>query len=125
MTLVMSGQVFARVDSGRQYQLRPGLRSIWIRQIATMGMDVCVSQLPDTPDVRQLAAPAGVQIVPGPVQSTNSWGCRGAEPDMNALSAASFWATRSCKDTWSTTTRRRPSGFGKAFMPRSGPRSRS
>ncbi len=83
MTLVMSGEVFARVDSGRQYQLRPGVRSIWFRQIGVLGKDLCVSQLPGTPEVRRLAGPAGAEIISGPIQTTNSWGCRGPEPDVN------------------------------------------
>ena len=80
----MSGHVFARVDSGRQYQLRPGVRSIWLRQVGVLGMDVCVSRVPDTPEVRRLAGPAGAEIIAGPIQTTNSWGCRGPEPDMDA-----------------------------------------
>jgi hypothetical protein len=84
MTLVMSGDVFMRVDSGRQYQLRPGVRSIWFRQLHVLKMDVCVSQVPDTPEVRRLARQAGAEFITGAFQTTNSWGCRGPEPDMNA-----------------------------------------
>ncbi len=84
MTLVKSGAVFERTDSGRQYRLRPGVRSIWVRQIKVFDMDVCVMQFPDTPEVRRLAEPAGAEIVAGLVQTTNSWGCRGPEPDQDA-----------------------------------------
>jgi len=84
MTLVMSGQVFTRVDSGRQYQLRPGMRSIWFRKTGVFGMSNCVLQFPDTPEVRRLAGLAGAELVPGVIQTTNSWGCRGPEPDMDA-----------------------------------------
>jgi hypothetical protein len=84
MTLVMSGEVFARVDSGRLYHLRPAVRSIWVRQEGVFSMDLCVFQFPDTPEVRRLAAPAGATIIPEKVQTTNSWGCRGGEPDMDA-----------------------------------------
>jgi hypothetical protein len=84
MTLVMSGEVFASVNSGRVYQLRPCVRSLWMRQIQTFGMDLCVFQLPDTPEVRRLAGPAGAEVIPGFFQTTNSWGCRGPEPDGNA-----------------------------------------
>ncbi len=84
MTLVMSSEVFASVNSGRVYQLRPSLRSFWMRQTDTFGMDFCVFQLPDTPEVRRLAGPAGAEVIPGLFQTTNSWGCRGPEPDPNA-----------------------------------------
>jgi hypothetical protein len=84
MTLVLSGQVFQRVESRRQYQLRPGVRSIWFRQFGVLEMNVCVSLLPDMREVRRLAGPAGAEIIDGPTQTTNSWGCRGAEPDMDA-----------------------------------------
>jgi hypothetical protein len=84
MTLVMSGQVFASLDSGRLYQLRPSVRSIWVRQAESFGMDFSVFQLPDTPEIRKLAGPAGAKIIPALCQTTNSWGCRGPEPDRSA-----------------------------------------
>jgi lysophospholipase L1-like esterase len=84
MTLVLSGQVFDRVDSRRGYRLRPSTRSMWLKKINLLGMHVCVLQFPDTPEVRRLASLAGAEIIPGPVQTSNSWGCRGAEPNMNA-----------------------------------------
>ena len=41
-------------------------------------------------------------------QSTNSWGLRGPEPDLDAPCAASCWATRSCRAfSWTMSTRRR------------------
>jgi hypothetical protein len=84
MTLVKSGAVFSRDDSGRQYQLRPGVRSIWLRQLGVMDMRVCMYLFPDTPQVRRLAGAAGAEIVPGLSQTTNSWGFRGDEPDPSA-----------------------------------------
>jgi hypothetical protein len=84
MTLVMSNQVLARNDAGRQYQLLPHVRSAWYRELEVLGMDVCIFLLPDTPKLNRLAAEAGAEIVPGLFQTTNSWGCRGPEPDPNA-----------------------------------------
>jgi hypothetical protein len=84
MTLVLSSQVFARVDSGRQYQLRPGVRSVWYRLVAGLDVDRSVLQFPDTPEVQRFAGPAGAKVFPELFQTTNSWGCRGPEPDMNA-----------------------------------------
>ena len=84
MSLVMSGKVVVRFDSGRQYGLRPSVRSIWFRQAGMLEMDVCILMFPDTPEVRRLAGPIGAQVIAGATHSTNSWGCRGREPDLNA-----------------------------------------
>ena len=84
MTLVMSGEVFAPDEHGREYRLRPGVRSIWLRQFGVLKMNVLIFQLPDKPEVRRTAAAAGAEIIAGPSQTTNSWGCRGPEPDLNA-----------------------------------------
>jgi hypothetical protein len=40
--------------------------------------------LPDTPAVRAAVAEAGAAIMPESYQTTNSWGCRGPEPDPTA-----------------------------------------
>ncbi|MBV8488176.1 MAG: SGNH/GDSL hydrolase family protein [Planctomycetaceae bacterium] len=84
MTLVLSGKVFKRDDTGRQYRLRPGVVSAWFQQVSVLGMDVCQFLLPDTPEVRRLATSAGALRVPAVTHTTNSWGCRGPEPDMTA-----------------------------------------
>ena len=115
MTLVMSGGVFARVESGRQYELRPGVRSIWFRQNGVLDMHVCISLLPDTPDVRRLAGPVGAEVIDGLTQTTNSWGCRGPEPDVLAPVRGSSSAIRSCRVTWSAMTRHPPNNFDGTF----------
>ncbi len=84
MTLVMSGKVFERDDAGRYYRLRPGVHSAWFRQVDVLGMDVCQFLFPDTPEVHRTAAEAGAQVVAGVSHTTNSWGCRGPEPNMSA-----------------------------------------
>jgi hypothetical protein len=40
--------------------------------------------IPDTQQTRDLASRAGGVVVPESVQTTNSWGCRGPEPDPTA-----------------------------------------
>jgi lysophospholipase L1-like esterase len=84
MTLAMSGKVFVRDDSGRYYRLRPGVRSAWYRRVAAFGADVCQLIFLDTPEVRRLAEAIGAEVVPDIVHTTNSWGCRGPEPNMDA-----------------------------------------
>ena len=83
-TFVLSSKVFAVDDAGRSYRFRPSTRSFFLRQIPVVGLDTCQFFVPDTPEVRGLAADAGLAIPPEGSQSINSWGCRGPEPDLNA-----------------------------------------
>ncbi len=41
-------------------------------------------EIPDTPEARRLGEEVGGRVVPESVQTTNSWGCRGPEPDPSA-----------------------------------------
>ena len=84
MSLLLSSKVFARDDSGRYYRLLPGVRSVWLRQINVLGLDICQFLVPETPEVLRAAEAAGAVVVPGSAQTTNSWGCRGPEPDLSA-----------------------------------------
>ena len=81
MTLVLSSKVFARDDDGRYYRLLPDVRSVWFRQFHILGLDTCQWLAPETPEVLRAAEAAGAEVVPGTSQTTNSWGCRGPEPD--------------------------------------------
>lgn len=84
MSLAVSSKVFARDDDGRYYKLRPGVRSAWMRQISVFDMVTCQFLVPTTPDVLRAAEVAGAKPMPGTEQTTNSWGCRGPEPDVSA-----------------------------------------
>lgn len=82
--LVLPSAVFAADDSGRSYRLRPNLRSVWLRGVnLTHGMNGFFL-VPDTPDLPSILRATGASVVPGTVQTTNSWGCRGPEPDPSA-----------------------------------------
>jgi hypothetical protein len=83
MTLVLSSKVFAR-DDERQYRLLPGVRSVCFRQMSMFDMDTCQFIFPETPEVVRAAEAAGAMLVAGTEQRTNSWGCRGPEPDLDA-----------------------------------------
>jgi hypothetical protein len=41
-------------------------------------------EIPDTPEARRLGEAVGGRVVPESLQTTNSWGCRGTEPDPDA-----------------------------------------
>ncbi|HEY1435841.1 MAG TPA: hypothetical protein VGG65_10715, partial [Thermoanaerobaculia bacterium] len=83
MTFVLSSKVFAE-DPDRQYRLLPKVRSVCIRQISMFEMDTCQFIVPETPEVLKAAEAAGAVPVEGTSQATNSWGCRGQEPDLDA-----------------------------------------
>jgi lysophospholipase L1-like esterase len=76
--LWLSPRVFT-TDARRSYRLLPSTRSFWAR-VPEFGY----LELPDEPEVREALKPAGASAVAGSEQTTNSWGCRGAEPDPSA-----------------------------------------
>ncbi len=82
-TLVLSSDVFEPDDNGRSYRLRPNTQSIWAIGLSLRGA-LCQFQVPDTPEARSACSEAGGRLVPESVQTTNSWGCRGPEPDLSA-----------------------------------------
>lgn len=81
--LALSSRVFEPDDTGRSYRLRPDTDSIWAIGLSFAGIGA-LFQVPDTPEVRQAAQEAGAEIVEASRQRTNSWGCRGAEPEPDA-----------------------------------------
>jgi len=81
-SIVLSSAVF-EPDDARSYRLKPGVRSVWIIGLSfrkSLGMFL----IPDTPEARDSAERAGGRVVANSVQTTNSWGCRGPEPDPAA-----------------------------------------
>jgi hypothetical protein len=83
-TVVLSSRVFAPDDAGRSYRMLPNVRSFWMRgQALPRGLSSFFF-LPDLPRVRSAVDDAHIAIIPESFQTTNSWGCRGAEPDANA-----------------------------------------
>ncbi len=85
-SFVLPSTIFERDDDGRYYRLRPNIRAFFLRELPVNGVvDSCQFYLPDTPEMRRLTKEAGM-VVPDAegILTTNSWGCRGAEPDMTA-----------------------------------------
>lgn len=83
--LLLPSSAFMPDDSGRSYRLRPHTRSVWLKAI-----DLPDSRLrgfflmPDTDELPRLLKGTPGYIVPGSSQTTNSWGCRGPEPELDA-----------------------------------------
>jgi lysophospholipase L1-like esterase len=82
-TLVLSSKVFAPDDSGRSYRLLPRTRSVWLVGLTINGA-LAMFEVPDDPRTIKAGQAAGGRLVPESVQLTNSWGCRGPEPDLAA-----------------------------------------
>ncbi len=82
-TLALSSAVFEADDAGRSYRLRPLTRSVWLIGLTVNGVQA-MFEIPETPEARRLGEAVGGRVVPESVQTTNSWGCRGPEPDPNA-----------------------------------------
>ena len=81
---MFSSQVFEEDKQGRSYRLKPNIRSVWLRELVMKGGPHGLLLVPDRPDVRALAPPARGIVVEDSVQTTNSWGLRGPEPDLAA-----------------------------------------
>ncbi len=83
-TVIFSPLVFQPDDCGRAYRMRPRTRSFWlVNHTLTRGL-TSFFFLPDTPEVRTAVAEARAAIMPESYQTTNSWGCRGPEPEREA-----------------------------------------
>jgi hypothetical protein len=81
---LLAPEVFAADGNGRSYRLRPGQKSVWLRQITLVGGPFSLFLVPDTEEVRAAAVAAGAIVDDSTAQTTNSWGLRGPEPDPNA-----------------------------------------
>ena len=81
-SIVLSSAVF-EPDDDRSYTLKPHVRSIWVIGLSFRYV-LAMFLIPDTPEARAAAVRAGGRVVPTSVQTTNSWGCRGPEPDTTA-----------------------------------------
>ena len=109
-TLILPSTVFEADDTGRSYRLRPRTRSIWFRNNLALGSGVLMYFLvPDTPGLGDAIHGTSAIPVETSRQTTNSWGLRGPEPDLEAPLPAWFSAIPSCKACSSATRRRPPS----------------
>jgi GDSL-like Lipase/Acylhydrolase family len=81
-SILLSSAVF-EPDDKRSYRLKPGVRAVWVIGLSFRD-SLAMFLIPDAPPARDLATLAGGVVVPESVQTTNSWGCRGPEPDPAA-----------------------------------------
>ena len=83
-TVVLSPRVFRADDSGRAYRMQANTRAFWTRNHSLPGGLASFFFLPDIAEVHSALVEAEEGILPESYQSTNSWGCRGPEPDPRA-----------------------------------------
>jgi lysophospholipase L1-like esterase len=83
-TLLLSSKVFEPDDNGRSYRMRPGVRSIWLRNLAIRAGVPAFYLVPDGPGLAEAIRGTSAIVLESSRQVTNSWGLRGPEPDPDA-----------------------------------------
>jgi lysophospholipase L1-like esterase len=83
-TLLLSSKVFEADEEGRSYRLRPDVRSIWLRDLNYLAGAVAFYLVPDGPGLAEAVRGTSAVPVETSRQTTNSWGLRGPEPDLEA-----------------------------------------
>jgi len=83
-TLLLPSTIFEPDDSGRSYRFKPLTRSVWVRNMRLKGGVLAYFQVPETPKLAEVVAGTEAIVVKESLQTTNSWGLRGAEPNTSA-----------------------------------------
>ena len=83
-TLLLPSTVFEADDTGRSYRLRPRTRSIWLRNLTLKSGVLMFFLVPDSPGLGDAIHGTSAIPVETSRQTTNSWGLRGPEPDLDA-----------------------------------------
>jgi lysophospholipase L1-like esterase len=83
-TLLLPSTVFEPDDAGRSYRMQPCVDSIWLREVSIQAGVLTFFLVPDRPELHE--AIRGTAAIPEAQskQSTNSWGLRGPEPDLDS-----------------------------------------
>ncbi len=84
LTLLFPSTVFEADDTGRSYRLRPRTKSIWLRELALKAGVLMFFLVPDGPDLAEAIRGTSAIVVSESKQTTNSWGLRGPEPEVDA-----------------------------------------
>lgn len=84
VTLLLPSTIVEPDDSGRSYRLRPNARSIWLRNLTLESGVLMFFLVPDGPGLADAIRGTTAIVVETSRQTTNSWGLRGPEPDLEA-----------------------------------------
>jgi lysophospholipase L1-like esterase len=83
-TLLLPSTVFEPDELGRSYRMRPCVDSIWLRDVPSPSGVLAFFLVPDRPELRDaIKGTLGIPMEKSK-QSTNSWGLRGPEPELDA-----------------------------------------
>jgi hypothetical protein len=83
-TILLSSKVFEDDDEGRSYRLLPRTRSVWLRPMSRTDNLNMFFAVPDGPGLAEAVRGTETAVVESSRQTTNSWGLRGPEPDLDA-----------------------------------------
>ncbi|MHC5540514.1 hypothetical protein ACYOEI_20025 [Singulisphaera rosea] len=83
LTMILPSSLF-QADPKRSYRMLPNTRSVWLKPIVLAKQLKGCFLVPETPGLPKLIEGTGAFIVGGSSQTTNSWGCRGPEPDLKS-----------------------------------------
>jgi hypothetical protein len=83
-TLLLPSTVFEADQTGRSYRLRPRIESVWLRNITPDPQMFIYFLVPDGPGLKEAMRGTTAIRVEESRQTTNSWGLRGPEPDLEA-----------------------------------------
>jgi hypothetical protein len=83
-TLLLPSTIFEPDDHGRSYRLRPNTRAVWLRNLTVAKIPLTFFLVPEGPGMHEAARGTTAILVPDSLQTTNSWGLRGPEPDVSA-----------------------------------------
>jgi GDSL-like Lipase/Acylhydrolase family len=83
-TLLLPSTVFEADEQGRSYRMRRCTRSIWLREVTIKSGVLAFFLVPDRSELRDAIKGTTAIPVEESRQSTNSWGLRGPEPELDA-----------------------------------------
>ena len=83
-TILLPSTLFAADDTGRSYRMRPHTRAVWLKGVDLPRQLSGCFLVPDSPELPRIIEGTGAFVVPGSLQTTNSWGLRGPEPERDA-----------------------------------------
>jgi hypothetical protein len=84
LTVLLPSTVFEADDTGRSYRLRPCTQSIWLRELTLKAGVLMFFLVPDGPGLSEAMRGTSAIVVTESKQSTNAWGLRGPEPELDA-----------------------------------------
>jgi hypothetical protein len=83
-TMIFPSKVFEIDDNGRSYRYRPLTRSIWLLNVPLIPGGPTFFLVPEGPGLADAIAGTKANPLLSSTQTTNSWGLRGPEPDLEA-----------------------------------------